>query len=84
LDELKLFGYYYFTSSPKSKFHITTITRHRSVGKSTISQLFAKRIGLKYVSSDELGEEMCEKYERLDKDIKSGMIKELIRRFFRV
>jgi len=58
---------------------IITITGPRSVGKSTISQLLTKRVGLKYVSSDELGEKMCEKYGGLDKAIKSGIIKKLIK-----
>jgi shikimate kinase len=55
-----------------------TITGPRSVGKSTISKLLAKKLKLKYISSDEIGEKHTQKYGGLDKAIKSGKIKEMI------
>jgi len=55
-----------------------TITGPRSVGKTTISKLVAKRMKLEYVSSDELGEKEFKKYGGLDKVIKSGKIKKII------
>jgi len=55
------------------------ITGPRSVGKSTISQLVAKALKMKYISSDELGEKACKKYGGLDKAIKSGMINKMIK-----
>jgi adenylate kinase family enzyme len=56
-----------------------TITGPRSVGKSTVSKLVAKKLKLKYISSDELGEKALKKYGGLDKAIKSGLIKEFIK-----
>jgi adenylate kinase family enzyme len=57
-----------------------TITGPRSVGKSTISKLLSKKLKLKYISSDELGEKLSKNFGGLDKAIKSGKIKELIRK----
>ena len=55
------------------------ITGPRSVGKSTISKIVAKKLKMTYVSSDELGEKACEEYGGLDKAIKSGMIDKMIK-----
>ena len=55
-----------------------TITGPRSVGKSSVSPLVAKKLKLKYISSDELGEKEFKKQGGLDKVIKSGKIKEII------
>lgn len=55
-----------------------TITGPRSVGKTTVSKLVAKKLRLKYVSSDEIGERAFKKYGGLDKAIKTGKIKEII------
>lgn len=56
-----------------------TITGPRSVGKTTISKLLAKRLKLKYVSSDEIGGRHLKKYGGLDKAIKSGIIGKFIK-----
>lgn len=56
-----------------------TITGPRSVGKTTISKLVARKLQLKYYSSDEIGEEHLRKYGGLDKAIKSGTIGEFIK-----
>ena len=55
-----------------------SITGPRSVGKTTISKLVAKKLKLEYISSDELGEKAFKKYGGLDKVIKSGKIKEIM------
>ncbi len=56
-----------------------TITGPRSIGKSTISKIVAKKLKLKYISPDEIGEEAFKKHGGLDKVIKSGKIIELIK-----
>lgn len=56
-----------------------TITGPRSVGKTSISKLLAKKLKLKYISSDELGETHMKKHGGLDKAIKSGKIDKWIR-----
>ena len=56
-----------------------TITGPRSVGKTTVSKLLAKKLKLKYYSSDEIGEEYLKKYGGLDKAIKSGIIGKFIK-----
>lgn len=58
---------------------IITITGPRSVGKSTISKLLAKKLKLNYTSSDEIGEKTFEKEGGLDKAIKSGIIGKFIK-----
>ncbi|MEM4605558.1 MAG: cytidylate kinase family protein [Candidatus Pacearchaeota archaeon] len=55
-----------------------TITGPRSVGKTTISKLLAKRLKLKYISSDEIGNKALKKEGGLDKAIKTGKIKKII------
>ncbi len=57
-----------------------TITGPRSVGKTTISKLVAKKLKLNYVSSDEIGEKITKKFGGLHKAIKSGEIKEALRK----
>ncbi|MBT3407374.1 hypothetical protein HN415_01690 [Candidatus Woesearchaeota archaeon] len=57
-----------------------TITGPRSVGKSTISKLLAKKLKLKYISSDEIGEKHTQKYGGLSEAIKSGKIKGMIKK----
>jgi len=57
-----------------------TITGPRSIGKTTISKLIAKKLNLKYISSDEMGEKALRKVGGLDKAIKSGLIKEFIKK----
>jgi len=57
---------------------IITITGPRSVGKSTISKLVAKKLKLKYISSDEIGERAMKKEGGLNKAIKSGAIEKFI------
>jgi shikimate kinase len=56
-----------------------TITGPRSVGKTTISKLVAKKLGKKYISSDEIGDRAMKKYGGLDGATKSGIIKEIIK-----
>lgn len=56
-----------------------TITGPRSVGKSSVSKILAKKLSLKYISSDELGEKALKKYGGLDKAIKSKKIEEMIK-----
>ncbi|HNZ52324.1 MAG: shikimate kinase I [Candidatus Diapherotrites archaeon ADurb.Bin253] len=56
-----------------------TITGPRSVGKSTISKIVAKKLNLKYYSSDEIGEKYLKKEGGLDKAIKSGAIGKMIK-----
>jgi len=56
-----------------------TITGPRSVGKSTISKILARKLKLKYYSSDKLGEKYFKKYGGLDKAIKSGIIGKFIK-----
>ena len=46
-----------------------TLTGPRSVGKTTISKLLAKRLNLKYISSDELGEKITKKHGGLKKQL---------------
>lgn len=53
---------------------IVTLTGPRSVGKSTVSRLVARRLGLPCVSSDKIGENALKKEGWLDKAIKSGKI----------
>ncbi len=55
-----------------------TITGPRSVGKTTISKIVAKKLNLKYISSDEIGHKALKKQGGLDKAIKSGIIKKFI------
>ena len=57
-----------------------TLTGPRSVGKTSVSKLVAKELRLKYISSDEIGEKALKKQGGLDKAIKSGAIKEIIRK----
>jgi shikimate kinase len=57
---------------------IITITGPRSVGKSTIAPIVAKKLKLKYVSSDELANKALKKEGGLSKAIKSGKIKSII------
>ena len=59
---------------------IITITGPRSIGKSTISRILAKKLKLRYVSSDDIGEKALKKEGGLDKAIKSGAIKRFIKR----
>ncbi len=56
------------------------ITGPRSVGKTTISKIVAKKSELKYISSDEIGEEAMKEKEWLDKAIKSGEIGKWIKK----
>lgn len=55
-----------------------TITGPRSVGKTTMSKLLAKKLKLKYISSDEIGDKALKKEGGLDKAIKTGKIKQMI------
>ena len=57
---------------------IVTVTGPRSVGKTTISKILAKKLKLSYISSDEIGEKETKKEGGLDKAIKSGFIKNII------
>lgn len=57
-----------------------TITGPRSVGKTTIAKLLAKRLKLTCYSSDEIGEKAMNSYGGLDKAIKSGIIKKFIKK----
>lgn len=57
-----------------------TITGPRSVGKTTISKIVAKKLNLDYISSDEMGEKALKKFGGLDRTIKSGLIKEFIKK----
>lgn len=59
---------------------IITITGPRSIGKSTISKIVAKKLKLRYISSDEIGEKAMKKFGGLDKAIKSGLIKKFIKK----
>ena len=59
---------------------IITITGPRSVGKTTISKIVAKKLKLRYVSSDELGDKALKKEGGLDKAIKSGEMKKIIKK----
>lgn len=58
---------------------IITITGPRSVGKSTISKIVAKELKMRYISSDEIGENVLKKQGGLDSSIKSGAIKQIIK-----
>jgi shikimate kinase len=55
-----------------------TITGPRSVGKSTVSKLVAKKLGLEYISSDAIGEKAFESVGGLDKAIKTGVVDKFI------
>lgn len=57
-----------------------TITGPRSIGKTTISKLVAKKLGLEYISSDQIGEDAFKNQGGLDKAIKSGMVEESIKK----
>ncbi|MBM3232464.1 hypothetical protein FJZ21_03770 [Candidatus Pacearchaeota archaeon] len=57
-----------------------TITGPRSIGKTTISKLVAKKLGLEYISTDEIGEEVFKKHGGLDKAMKSGIVEESIKK----
>lgn len=59
---------------------IVTITGPRSVGKSTIAKLVAKKLNLRYVSSDEIGDKALKKEGGLDLATKSGAIYKFIQR----
>ncbi len=54
------------------------VTGPRSVGKSTTSKIISKKLGLEYISSDEMGEKIFKNKGGLDKAIKSGAIKKFI------
>lgn len=56
-----------------------TITGPRSVGKTTISKIVAKKLKLRRYSSDEIGEEHLKKHGGLDKAIKSRIADEFIK-----
>jgi shikimate kinase len=58
-----------------------TITGPRSVGKSTISKIVAKKLKLKYYSSDNIGEKAFEKKGGLNKAMKSGLINNSIKKY---
>lgn len=58
---------------------IITITGPRSVGKTKTSKIVARKLNLKYVSSDEIGEKAFKKYGGLDKAMKSGKALEVIK-----
>jgi shikimate kinase len=55
-----------------------TLTGPRSVGKTTLGKLLAKKLKLQYLSSDEIGNKAMKKEGGLDKAIKSGAIKKVI------
>ena len=55
-----------------------TITGPRSVGKTTISKKLAKKMKMKRISSDEIGNKALEKEGGLDKATKSGKIEKII------
>lgn len=57
-----------------------TITGPRSVGKTTISKIVAEKLGLKYISSDEIGEKSFEKHGGLDRAMKSGIVEDSIKK----
>ncbi len=56
-----------------------TITGPRSIGKSTIAKILAKKLKLKYYSSDEIGEKALKTQGGLDKAIKSGALHDFIK-----
>jgi len=56
-----------------------TITGPRSIGKTTIGKMLAKEMKIKYISSDEIGEKVTRKIGGLDKAIKSGAIRQIIK-----
>ncbi len=56
-----------------------TITGPRSIGKTTVSKIVARKLNLRYYSSDEIGEKHLKKYGGLDKAIKSGIIGKFIK-----
>lgn len=57
-----------------------TITGPRSVGKTSISKIVARKLKLKYISSDEIGDKSLKKYGGLDKAIKSGIIMKILKK----
>lgn len=57
---------------------IITLTGPRSIGKSTLGKVLAQQLKLRYVSSDEIGEQATKKQGGLDKAIKSGAIAQMI------
>jgi adenylate kinase family enzyme len=57
-----------------------TIVGPRSVGKTTIAKMLARKLRLPYISSDEMGEKAMRKYGGLDAAIKSGIIKKFIKK----
>jgi len=59
---------------------IITITGPRSIGKSSVSKILAEKLKLNYVSSDAIGEKALEKEGGLDRAIKSGVVKDFIRK----
>lgn len=59
---------------------IITITGPRSVGKSTISKILAKKLNLKYYSSDKIGDAALKNHGGLDKTIKSGAMEKSIKK----
>ena len=56
-----------------------TITGPRSVGKTSISKIVARKLKLKYISSDHLGNDAFRVYGGLDKAMKSGKVLESIK-----
>lgn len=56
-----------------------TITGPRSVGKSTVSKIVAQKMGMEYISSDQIGEDAFKAHGGLDKAIKSGKVEESIK-----
>lgn len=63
-----------------NKNMIITITGPRSVGKSTISKILAKKLKMKYISADAIGEKALKKHGGLDNAIKTGIIKNFIKK----
>lgn len=56
-----------------------TITGPRSVGKTTITKVLAKKLEIPRFSSDEIGEEHFKEQGGLDKAIKSGAVDKFIK-----
>lgn len=57
-----------------------TLTGPRSVGKSTIGKILAKKLNLKYISADDLMENAMKPYGGLDKAMKCGNIDKIMNR----
>jgi len=57
-----------------------TITGPRSVGKSTVSKLLAKKLKLKYISADEIGNKAFKKYGGITGAVKAGIIRGVIKK----